>query len=270
MTYDPVKDFAPIALLASAPNLLYVHPAVPARTVRELIEHAKKNPGVLSAASAGSGTSSHLSLAIFKSMTGTDIIHVPYKGPAPALQAVLSGEVSFVFDTLTSGLPHVKAGRLRALGITVPQRSALVPEIPTLDEIGLAGFDVGPWFALFAPTGTPQVVVSQLHAETEKILSSREMRERLEAQGLRIHVRPPAELKHWWRAKYRAGRKLSAMLASRRSKRVPAFLPTTKEMARARDETGGIVRLGNPGNLCIRPYALAHRLRSEQALLLPY
>ncbi len=194
MSYDPVKDFAPIAMLVTVPNFLVVHPSVPANSVEELIRLARAKPGSLNASSPGPGTSGHMGLAVFKSMTGADITHIPYKGPAPALQAALAGEVQLLFDTIASTLPHVKAGRLKALGVTELQRSNLAPQVPTLDEQGLTGFSVSPWFALFAPAGTPPAVIDKIHAETVRILTSAEITERLQAQGLRIEVSSPKEL----------------------------------------------------------------------------
>jgi tripartite-type tricarboxylate transporter receptor subunit TctC len=195
LPYDPVKSFAPIARLGSVPNVLVANSAVPANTVKELIALAKAKPGAVSAASAGNGTSSHMALAVLKAMADVDITHVPYKGPAPALQAVLGGETQILFDTVFSTAPHIKAGRLKALGVSVLQRSPLLPEVPTLNESGLPGFNVSPWFALFAPAGTAAPVIDKIGAQTAKILGTPEIRGRLEAQGLRIEPSSPAELR---------------------------------------------------------------------------
>jgi len=194
MPYDPVKDFASITLLVSVPNLLLVNPAVPAKNVQELIALAKSRPGALNASSPGNGTSGHMGVAVFASMSGIRVNHVPYKGPAPALQAVMAGETQMVFDTVFQALPNVKAGRVRALGVSVPQRAALAPDIPTIAEQGLPGFNVSPWFALFTTAGTPQPVIRKIHAETLKVMSSADVSERLQSQGLKIETGSPQDL----------------------------------------------------------------------------
>lgn len=194
MPYDPVKHFAPVSMLVTVPNLMLVHPSVPATNVQEFIALAKAKPGVLNASSPGNGTSGHMGVAVFNAMTRAGIGHVPYKGPAPALQAVISGETQIVFDTIFSALPHVKSGRVKALGVSVPQRAPLAPEIPTLAEQGLAGFNVSPWFALFAPAGTPPVALRKIHAETVKVMSTPDVSERLQSQGLKIETGSPQDL----------------------------------------------------------------------------
>ncbi len=194
MPYDPVRDFAPITLLVSVPNLLLVHPSVPANNVQGLIALAKAKPDSLNASSPGNGTSGHMGVAVFVAMTGTRITHVPYKGPAPALQAVMGNETQLVFDTIFQALPHARAGRVKALGLSVPQRSPLAPEIPTISEQGLAGFNVSPWFALFAPAGTPQAAIRKIHAETLKVMSTPDVSERLQSQGLKIETGSPHDL----------------------------------------------------------------------------
>lgn len=194
MPYDPVRDFAPITLLVSVPNLLLVHPSVPAGNVQGLIALAKAKPDSLNASSPGNGTSGHMGVAVFVAMTGTRITHVPYKGPAPALQAVMGNETQLVFDTIFQALPHARAGRVKALGLSVPQRSPLAPEIPTIAEQGLPGFNVSPWFALFAPAGTPQAAIRKIHAETVKVMNGPEVRERLQSQGLKVETGSPQDL----------------------------------------------------------------------------
>lgn len=194
MPYDPVRDFAPITLLVSVPNLLLVHPSVPAGNVQGLIALARAKPDSLNASSPGNGTSGHMGVAVFVAMTGTRITHVPYKGPAPALQAVMGNETQLVFDTIFQALPHARAGRVKALGLSVPQRSPLAPEIPTIAEQGLPGFNVSPWFALFAPAGTPQAAIRKIHAETVKVMNGPEVRERLQSQGLKIETGSPQDL----------------------------------------------------------------------------
>jgi tripartite-type tricarboxylate transporter receptor subunit TctC len=195
LPYDPVKDFAPIAGIVSVPTVLVTHPSVSANNVSELVALAKSRPGSLNASSAGNGTSSHMALAVLKQISGADITHIPYKGAPPALQAVLGGDVQVLFDTVFATAPHIKAGRLKALGVSVLQRLPLLPQVPTLNESGLPGFNISPWFALFAPAGTPAPVIEMIHAHTVKILGSTEIRKRLEAQGMLITPSSPAELR---------------------------------------------------------------------------
>lgn len=183
MPYDAVKDFEPVVLVAGVPNLLVVHPSVNAKTVRELTALAKSQPGKLNVASSGNGTSIHLSAELYKQMAGVDILHVPYKGSAPAVADLLGGQVQMMFDNMPVSLPHVKAGKLRALAVTSMTRSAALPDVPTMDEEGLKGFDATSWFGLLAPAGTPKDIVAKLNAASVKALASAEMRERLAAQG---------------------------------------------------------------------------------------
>jgi tripartite-type tricarboxylate transporter receptor subunit TctC len=184
MPYDPVKDFAPIALIAIVPNVLVVNPSVPANNVKELIAYMKANPGKLSFASAGNGTSQHISGEMFKSMAGVDMQHIPYKGSAPGIMATLAGEVQMMFDNATIAIPHIKSGRLRALGITTAQRSAALPDVPTIaDAGGLTGYAIGSWQGAFAPAGTPPEIVKRLHDEIARILKTPEMQKRLSDLG---------------------------------------------------------------------------------------
>ena len=186
LPYDPVKDFAPISLLVSVPNLLLVHPSVQAGAVQELIALARARPGSLTYASAGSGTSTHMSAELLKSMSGIEIVHVPYKGPAPALQAILAGEVNLYFETVASSLQLVRAGRLKALAITSAVRSTLAPEIPTVAESGMPGFEVAPWFGALTRAGTPSEIVTRLNTEMVRILSLSDVRSALAAQGVTV------------------------------------------------------------------------------------
>ena len=180
MPYDPVRDFAPIALIATIPNVLVVHPSVPAASVKELIAYLKANPGKASFASAGNGTSQHISGEMFKSMAGVDMQHIPYKGSAPGITAALAGEVQMMFDNATIAIPHIKSGRLRALGITTAQRSAALPDVPTIaDAGGLTGYAIGSWQGVFAPAGTPPEIVKRLHDEIAKIVRMPDMQKRL-------------------------------------------------------------------------------------------
>ena len=191
LPYDPVKDFAPISLLVSVPNLLLVHPSVPANSVQALVALARARPGVLTFASGGAGTSSHMSAELLKSMAGIDIVHIPYKGPGPALQDILSGQVNLYFDTIASTLPQVRAGRLKGLAITSPARSTLAPEIPTVAESGMPGFDVAPWFGALTRAGTPPEIVARLNAEMLRILNLAEVRATLGGQGVTIIASSP-------------------------------------------------------------------------------
>ena len=193
MPYDMVRDFTPIGLLATTPNVLVVHNEVPAKTLKEFIELGKRQ-GKMSFASSGSGTSIHVSGELFKSMTGIDMQHVPYKGRASALPDLLGGRVTMMFDNLPSSLPLVREGKLRALGVTSPKRSAAAPEIPTLAESGLPGFDAVSWFALFAGPGTPKPVADKLSAEVAKILKSPAAVKQLGDLGLEPVGSTPEEL----------------------------------------------------------------------------
>jgi tripartite-type tricarboxylate transporter receptor subunit TctC len=183
MPYDHVKDFTPVILVAGVPNVLVVHPSVPANTVAELIAYGKANPGKLNFASSGSGTSIHLAGELFKVQTGLQMTHVPYKGSAPAIQDLLGGQVQLMFDNLPSALPQIKAGKLRALGVTSATRAAALPDVPTIAESGLPGFEASSWFGLLAPAGTPRDVVARLDTEVARWLASPDAKEKLLAQG---------------------------------------------------------------------------------------
>lgn len=183
MPYDAVKDFAPIAHVANVPNLLAVHPSVPVKSVKELITYAKANPGKLTFASAGNGTSIHLSGEMFKALAGVDMQHIPYKGSAPAVADLLGGQVNMMFDNMPSVLPHVKAEKLRAIAVTTAKRSPALPDVPTIVESGVAGYESTSWFGLFAPAGTPKEIVAKLNKEVARILALPEFKERLSGQG---------------------------------------------------------------------------------------
>ncbi|MGH8818213.1 MAG: Bug family tripartite tricarboxylate transporter substrate binding protein [Achromobacter pestifer] len=172
LNYDFVKDFKPVGLVATIPNILVVNPKVPVKTVQEYIAYAKTHPGKLTCASSGSGSSIHLSCELFKMQTGTDILHVPYRGSGPAVADLLGGQVDSMFDNLPSSLPHVQAGKLRAIGVTSPQRLPSTPDVPTLAESGLPGFDVESWFGLMVPAGTPQPVITRLNEALNQALAS--------------------------------------------------------------------------------------------------
>jgi tripartite-type tricarboxylate transporter receptor subunit TctC len=190
MPYDHVKDFAPISLCAGVPNVLVVNPASAQKyqinSVSDLIRAAKANPGKLNFASSGNGTSIHLSAELFKSMTGTFMVHLPYRGSGPALIDLLGGSADLMFDNLPSSLPHIKAGKLKALAVTSAVRSAAVPDLPTIAEAGgpsLKGFEASSWFGLLAPAGTPIDVVNRVQQEVAKSLASPAVKERLVSQG---------------------------------------------------------------------------------------
>jgi len=188
MPYDAAKDFAPITLVAGVPNVLVVNPAKAAANkvtdVRSLIAFARANPGKLNMASSGNGTSIHLSGELFKVMTGTYMVHFPYRGSSPALLDLMGGTMDLMFDNLPSALPHIKSGKLLALAVTSSQRSAALPDVPTVAEAGpIKGFDASSWFGLLAPAGTPPDIVNRIQQETAKALASPALKERLVAQG---------------------------------------------------------------------------------------
>ena len=178
LPFDFAKDFEPVALFANVPNILVVHPAVPAKTVKELIDYARANPGKLSYASSGAGTSIHLSAELFKMLTKVDMVHIPYKGSAPAMTDMIGGQVQVMFDNMPSALPHVKAGKLRALAVTSAQRSLSAPDVPTMGEAGVPGFDVQSWCGIVAPKGTPKDIITRLNAESVKALATADIKER--------------------------------------------------------------------------------------------
>ncbi len=181
--YDPVRDFAPVALVAQVPNILVLNPAVPAKTVRELIALARSKPGYLNFGSGSTGSTGHLAGELFNTMAGVKMVHIPYKGAAPATADLLGGQVHLMFDNLASALPNVKAGKLRALAVTTLARSEAIPELPTIAESGLPGFDLSTWFGLMVPAGTPPEIVARLNAEIVRALDAKDMRERLEKMG---------------------------------------------------------------------------------------
>jgi len=183
MPFNHVKDFQPVLLVAGVPNVLAVYPAVPANSVQELIAYAQANPGKLNFASSGAGTSIHLSGELFKTQTNAQMQHIPYKGSAPALQDLVGGQVQLMFDNLPSSLPLIKAGKLRALAVTSAARSPALPDVPTVAESGLPGFEASSWFGLLAPAGTPAGVVARLNSEGNKWLASPEARDKLATQG---------------------------------------------------------------------------------------
>ncbi len=183
LAYDPVRDFAPVSMVADLPLLLLVHPSVPANSVKELIALAKSQPGKLNFSSSGAGGSMHVAAELFKSMTGVDMVHIPYKGGAPAVADLLSGQVALSFSTVLETIQHVKAGKVRALAVTNDHRSIALPDLPTIAEAGLPGYQSISWLALFAPAGTPKDIVNKVSAESVRILKLPDVKERLLAQG---------------------------------------------------------------------------------------
>ena len=192
MPYDAVRDFAPITLVAVTPNVLVVNPSLPVNSVQELVAYARARPGKLSFGSGSNGSAGHLAGELFKVDAGVEMVHIPFKGGAPATQALLAGDTQLMFDNLANAMPQVKAGKLRALAVTTAQRSKLAPELPTMAEAGLPGFDISTWFGLLAPAGTPPGVVARWNADVTRILDAPEMRERLAAQGAEAAPTTPA------------------------------------------------------------------------------
>lgn len=195
LTYDPVKDFAPVSLLAVVPNVLVTNSTQPGVTnVKDLIAAARAAPGRLSYASAGNGTSIHLAGELFTSMTGTQMLHVPYRGSGPAVADLLGGQVNYMFDSITSARPHIQSGRLRALGVTTAKRSKALPQVPTLAEAGVPGYDLSPWFAVFAPAGTPKPIIEKLNTALRDAMKHAEVVARFETIGAEAVGSTPDEL----------------------------------------------------------------------------
>lgn len=188
--YDPVRDFAPVALLGSTAYLLLVHPSVPAATLQEFVGLARSKPGQFNYGSAGNGSTGHLVGELFKSLAGVNLTHVPYKGQAPAMADLIGGQIHALFEPVGTALPQVRAGKVKALGITGSRRSSLAPEIPTLAESGIANYDAGAWFAVVAPAGTPGDIVARLNGEINKLLRTPDVQAKLVAQ--QVEPLPPA------------------------------------------------------------------------------
>ena len=204
LTFDPAKDFVPVIHIMTVPNILVVHPSLPVKDVKELIAYATANPGKLTYASQGVGSSGHVGGEMFKQITGIDVTHVPFRGAAPAAQALLAGQVSIMFDNVTLAAESVKAGKIRAIGVTAKERSATLPDVPTLPEQGLA-LEISSWFGLLAPAGTPPAIVAWLNGEANKVFSALAFRDRYVAQGAVLPLGTPeafgafiaAEYKKW-------------------------------------------------------------------------
>jgi tripartite-type tricarboxylate transporter receptor subunit TctC len=183
LPYDPVADFAPVSLVAATPNILVVHPSLPVATVKELVALAKKRPGELNYPSAGVGSSSHLAGELLAILTGIKIVHIPYKGGGPAMIDTISGEMQMMFATMPAAMPHVKSERVRPVAVTTVRRSQTLPNLPTIAETGVKGYEASTWYGVLAPTKTPRTVIERLHGEIVKMLSAPDIRERLTAQG---------------------------------------------------------------------------------------
>jgi tripartite-type tricarboxylate transporter receptor subunit TctC len=195
LPYDPVADFEPVGMLAQFPFVLVVSNNFPAHSVKELIELAKAKPGEINYASAGNGTGQHLSMELFKLMTGINLAHVPYRGAAPAYTDVMSGQVPVFFDNLASGLGQIKGGNVRALAVTSKQRSPLLPDVPTIEEAGVPGYTYYTWFGLWAPKGTPQPIINKLNAEIKKALVEPAVKDRIVAAAGETMDMPLADIK---------------------------------------------------------------------------
>jgi tripartite-type tricarboxylate transporter receptor subunit TctC len=193
LPYDPAKDFVPVIHIATFPNVLVVNAAVPAKSVSELVAYIKANPGRVSYASQGNGSSGHMAGEQFKQVAGVDIIHVPYRGAAPAAQDLISGQVQMMFDSITLQMAQLSAGTVRALAVTSAQRVAAIPDVPTMSEAGFADVQGGAWFGLFAPTGTPREAIDWLNRETRKAFAASEVRERMLGQGALLPLGSPED-----------------------------------------------------------------------------
>ena len=200
LPYDPIKDFAAVAYVGYVPNVLAVHPSVPARSVRELVDLAKSKPGTMNYASSGNGSTQHLAGEMFKQLTGTSIVHVPYKGSGDAIKDLLGGTVNMNFDTMPPVLPHIQAGKLRGLAISTPTRLPQLSDVPTFEEAGIKGFDVTNWYGVMAPGGTPREIVAKLNADINKAMQVPEVRARLEAVGTQLREQSAPQFESFMKA----------------------------------------------------------------------
>jgi len=213
ISYDPIKDFAPITLAATAANILIINPSVPAKNLAEFIALAKKQPGRFTYGTPGIGTSPHMSMELFKSMAGIDLQHIPYRGTVPALTDVMSGQITGMFSNALSAKPQIEAGKVRALGASTPKRSGTLPDVPTIAEAGVPGYEATQWYGFLAPAGTQAAIIAQVHAEATKALNSAEMREKLAHDGAEpspstpeafaVHIRN--EIEKWRKVAKAAG-----------------------------------------------------------------
>lgn len=202
ISYDALKDFAPVVLLASAPSVVAVNLKTPYKSLPEMTAFAKANPGRINFASNGNGSSAHIATALYETMAGVDLTHVPYKGLAPAMSDLLAGQVDIMFSSVVAITPQIKAGKLRALAVTSTKRSALLPDVPTLAELGLAGYEAGSWYGLLVPAGTPAEIVRRLNAESVKALRGGNVRESLSSEGAEVVGGTPEEFARHIRAEH--------------------------------------------------------------------
>ena len=193
VSFDVTKDFAPITLAGFSANLLVAHPAFPANSVKELVAYAKANPGKVNYGSSGNGTSVHLAMELFKSMTGTFMLHIPYKGSAPVVTDLMAGQVDVMFDNMPNVIGHVRAGKMKPLAVTTAQRSSQAPEIPTVAEAGVPGYEQTAWFGVLAPAGTPRDIITRYNTEIVKVLNSAEVKERFGKQGVEVRTSTPEQ-----------------------------------------------------------------------------
>ncbi len=200
LPYNPLKDLAPVTMVGIVPNILAVHPSVPANTTRELIAYAKANPGKLAFGSSGIGGSGHLAGELFNMMAGIKMTHIPHRGSGPSVIALVSGQISLTFENMLTLLPHIKAGKLRGLAVTTEHRSPVIPDVPTIAESGLPGYSAGPWFAIVTTGGTPPDVVNLLNREFVKLLKRPDVTKQLATGGAELATSTPAELAEYMRA----------------------------------------------------------------------
>lgn len=208
LPYDVDKDFAPISLVVINPQILVFHPGFPPNTIKELIAYAKERPGKINYASVGPGSPNHLGIELLKSMTGIDLVHIPYKGTAPAMTEVLAGQVSMLFNSMPTVIPHVKSGRLKGVAVGSAKRSPAMPDTPTVAEAGVPGFDYVTWYGMFAPAATPKFIIAKLNAEVAKILGDRELAQRLAVQGAEPAPTTPEQLGRYMREEQTRWRKV--------------------------------------------------------------
>jgi tripartite-type tricarboxylate transporter receptor subunit TctC len=199
LPYNAIKDLAPVSMVAVQPNIVVIHPSVPAKSIKEFADYARANPGKLSFASAGAGSGTHLAGELLKDRLKIDMLHVPYKGTGPAVTDLIGGQVQVMISTFASALPHVRSGRLRALGVTSAKRSTATPEVPTLIEAGVPDYDYSTWYALFAPAGTPRPVIDKLNQATRQVLAADDMKQKYDAQGVEAWSNTAAELSAYLR-----------------------------------------------------------------------
>ncbi len=193
MPFDPIKDFVPLTRVANVPNLLVANPSKPYKSVAELIAYAKANPNKVNVGSSGNGTSIHLSAELFKTLANVEMTHVPYKGSAPAMTDLLGGQIDIMFDNMPSAIQHVRSGKLRPLAVTTAKRSPELPNVPTIAEAGLPGYEATSWFGLFAPAGTPAAVISKLNAAIVKVLGQADVRKMISEQGAEVYSEKPEQ-----------------------------------------------------------------------------